>query len=116
MICYKYIFKAFLALYKKANKQKNLEIVKDKEDMLHFTKAVSNQGRALKMPACYICHIALYYINPYHCYVLFLLDVEVLAVICHCGMSRKEGLLLKCLLESKQQPAEQDLFISLLVR
>lgn len=61
-------------------------------------------------------HMALYYINPYHCYVPFLLGVGVLAVICHCGMSRKEGLLLKRHLESKQQPAEQDLFISLLVR
>lgn len=46
---------------------------------------------------------------------VFLLVVEVLAVICHCGMSKKGGLLLKCHLESKEQPAEQDLFISLLV-
>lgn len=109
---------AFLFLHKKANKQTktNLATVKDKEDRLCITKAVSNQGRVLKMPASYICHIALCYINSYHCYVLFLLSVEVLAVICHCGMSRKEDLLLKFLLESKQQPAEQHLFISLLVR
>lgn len=64
------------------------------------------------MPARYIHNMALYYINPYPCYVPFLLDVSgVLAVICHCATSSKEGLLLKCHLESKQQPAEQDLFM-----
>lgn len=68
------------------------------------------------MPASYICSTAPYFINPQHCCAPFLVDVEVLAAICHCVMSGTEGLLLKCHLESKQQPAELDLFISLWAR